>query len=147
MYQAYEFEKESNNQIQFTVPTRSVARILGRGGAQINEIKDATGAQIDIDKFAENGEVSTVVLRGTKAAINEAKERILTISEQVQEETTDSINIEHKFHRTIIGPGGQGLKELITRCSGPSDARAQAGLIRLYVTRHALHLPIANIAI
>ncbi|GJE92209.1 Vigilin 1 [Phanerochaete sordida] len=130
LLEAYDFEKESNNQVKFTVPTRSVARILGRGGAQINEIKDITGAQIDIDKSQENSEVSGVVLRGTKAAIAEAKERILEISNQVQEETTDSISIEHKFHRTIIGPGGSGLKELISRCGGPSDPKTQAGLIR-----------------
>ena len=73
------------------------------------------------------------MLRGTKAAINEAKERIVSISEQVQEETTDSLNIENRFHRTIIGPGGQGLKDLVTRCGGPADPKTQAGLIRLYV--------------
>lgn len=126
-----EFEKENNNQIKFTVPTRSVARILGRGGASINEIKDNTGAQIDIDKALDSGEVSTVVLRGTKAAIAEAKAAIQAISDQVTEETTDSVTIENKFHRTLIGPGGQGLKDLISRCGGPTDPKAQAGLIRL----------------
>lgn len=126
-----EFEKENNNQIKFTVPTRSVARILGRGGASINEIKDDTGAQIDIDKAADNTEVSTVVLRGTKAAIADAKAAIIAISDQVTEEVTDSVTIEHKFHRSLIGPGGQGLKDLISRCSGPTDPKAQAGLVRL----------------
>ena len=131
LLQALEFEKETNNELKFTVPTRSVARILGRGGASINEIKDNTGAQIDVDKSSDNAEVSTVVVRGTKAAIADAKAAILAISDSVQEETTDSITIENKFHRTLIGPGGQGLKDLIARCGGPTDPKAQAGLIRL----------------
>lgn len=57
----------------------------------------------------------------------------MEISDQVGEEATDSAFVENKLHRTIIGAGGQGLKDLIARCGGPSDPRQQAGLIRLCV--------------
>ena len=129
MDQALEFEKESNNQIKFTVPTRSVARILGKGGASINEIKESSGAQIDVDKGTD--ETTAITCRGTKKAISEAKEAILAIANSVHEEVNVTLNIEHKFHRTIIGPGGQGLRDLVTRIGGPTDTRQQAGLIRL----------------
>lgn len=62
-----------------------------------------------------------------------AKAAILQISEQVADEISTSVVIESKFHRGIIGAGGQGLKELISRCGGPSESKLQAGLIRLYV--------------
>ncbi|PSR98936.1 hypothetical protein PHLCEN_2v4256 [Hermanssonia centrifuga] len=127
---ALEFEKESNHVAKFTVPTRSVARILGRGGASINEIKDMTGAQIDVDKSNDDGNITHITLRGTKPAIAEAQAAILAIAEQVHEEVTDSVTIENKFHRTLIGQGGQGLKELIARCGGPNDPKVQAGLVR-----------------
>ncbi|CDO77315.1 hypothetical protein BN946_scf184775.g5 [Trametes cinnabarina] len=127
---AVEFEKESNNVVKFTVPSRSVARILGKGGATINEIKDNTGAQIDVDKASDDSASANITVRGTKKAITEAKAAILAISEQVQEETTATVEVPSKFHRTIIGAGGQGLKDLIARCGGPTDSRAQAGLIR-----------------
>ena len=134
-----EFEKESNIVLKFTVPTRSVARILGRGGASINEIKVNTGAQIDVDKSTEDGGATTfITVRGTKQAIAAAKAAILQISEQVVDEISASVVIESKFHRNIIGAGGQGLKELISRCGGPSDSKLQAGLIRLYV-------PVCNV--
>ena len=128
---AAEFEKESNNVTKFTVPTRSVARILGKAGATINEIKDTTGAQIDVDKASDDSSVTNITVRGTKNAIAEAKSAILAISDQVAEETTDSLQVESRFHRSIIGAGGQGLRDLIARCGGPSDAKIQAGLIRL----------------
>ena len=129
-----EFEKESNKTLKFDVPTRSVARILGKAGASINEIKENTGAQIEVDKTSDgNGSVTHITVRGTKEAINAAKTSILAIADQVGEETTVSLFIETKFHRAIIGAGGQGLKELIIRCGGPSDPKLQAGLIRLYV--------------
>ena len=127
-----EFEKESNNVLKFTVPTRSVARILGRGGVSINEIKDNTNAQIDVDKSEDGGAITHITVRGTKEAVAAAKAAILQISEQVSDEITTSVVIESKFHRSIIGAGGQGLKELISRCGGPSESKLQAGLIKLY---------------
>lgn len=137
-----EFEKESNNILKFTVPTRSVARILGRGGVSINEIKDNTDAQIDVDKSTEDGGATTfITVRGTKQAVADAKAAILQISEQVTDETSASVVVESRFHRNIIGAGGQGLKELISRCGGPSDSKLQAGLIRLYVVISGINFP------
>lgn len=128
---ALEFEKENNKVLTFDVPTRSVSRILGKGGANIQEIKDVTGAQIDVDKTNDGvGSSTQITVRGTKDAINAAKTAILAIADQVGEETTASLVIERKFHRNIIGAGGQGLKDLINRCGGPSDTKLQAGLVR-----------------
>ena len=141
--QAVEFEKETSNVVKFTVPTKSVARILGRGGANINEIKDETGAQIDIDKSNENPEITNITCRGTKKAIAAAKASIMAIAEQVGQEVTVTMNIERKFHRSIIGPGGQGLRDLVTRCGGPSDPKQQASLIRLLVV-HLISIIVFN---
>jgi len=130
--QAAEFEKEMNNVLKFTVPTRSVARILGRGGTSINEIKDSTDAQIDIEKGSEDsGATTSITVRGTKKAVAAAKAAIMAISDQVGEETTAFVSVESKFHRSIIGAGGHGLKEFIAKCGGPSDPKLQASLIRL----------------
>lgn len=131
LLEALEFEKESSHVLQFTVPTRAIARILGKGGASINEIKDDTGAQIDIDKVTDDNNMTNITVHGTKEAISAAKTAILAIAEQVGEETSASLVIETKFHRAIIGAGGQGLKDLIARCGGPTDPKLQAGLVRL----------------
>ncbi|KAJ7045724.1 hypothetical protein C8F04DRAFT_447034 [Mycena alexandri] len=130
LLEAVEFEKESNNILKFTVPNRAVARILGRGGASINEIKDATDAQIDVDKATDDSALTNISVRGTKKAVAAAKAAILAIADQVTEETTAVVVVESKFHRTLIGAGGQGLKDLVKKCDGPSDPKLQAGLIR-----------------
>lgn len=127
--QALEFEKENNQTVEFAVPARAIARILGKGGANINDIKDNTGAQIDVDKSSETEAIITA--RGTKQAIKEAQNLILEIASSVPEEATVEIIIENKFHRSLIGAGGQGLKDLIARCGGPTDPKLQAGLVRL----------------
>jgi len=128
---AVEFEKENNNVLKFTVPTRSVARILGKGGASINEIKDSTDAQIDVDKTSDDSAATNITLRGTKKAIAAAKTAILAIADQVAEEITVVVPVENKYHRTLIGVGGQGLKDMVARCDGPTDSKQLATLIRL----------------
>lgn len=128
LMEAVEFEKETNNVLKFTVPTRSVARILGKGGVSINEIKDTTEAQIDVEKV--NDDQTNITVRGTKKAVNAAKTAILAISDQVAEEITVVVPVESKYHRTLIGSGGQGLKDLAARCGGNLDPKLLAGLIR-----------------
>ena len=135
---AADFEKESNVVIQFSIPAPAIPRILGRGGATIKQIKDDTDAVIDLDK-AEDGSGATVTCRGTKKAITAAKTAIQSIVDQVGEEITEVLTIESKFHKTLIGAGGQGLRNLIVRCGGPADPKAQPGLVRLYA------LPILNV--
>ena len=74
---------------------------------------------------------ATITVRGNKQGIKEAQTMVLEISSSVPEETIVDITIENKFHRSLIGSGGQGLRELIVRCGGPTDPKLQAGLVRL----------------
>ncbi|KAI0321166.1 hypothetical protein OF83DRAFT_1168679 [Amylostereum chailletii] len=130
LLEAVDFEKETNNIVRFTVLARAIPRILGKGGATINEIKDDTGAQIDLDKSGDDVASAQITCRGTKKAIAEAKAAIQAIADQVGEEVSVTLKVESRFHRTLIGSGGQGLKDLIVRCGGPSDTKVQAGLVR-----------------
>ncbi|KAG6897662.1 hypothetical protein C0993_007376 [Termitomyces sp. T159_Od127] len=96
--EVFEFEKESNNIIEFTVPARSVARVLGRGGASFNEIKDTTGAAIDVEKPEDGGVLATVTVRDTKKVINAAKGAILAIADQVADPRQGEPSNEVKLH-------------------------------------------------
>ncbi|KAF8520456.1 hypothetical protein BU17DRAFT_46843 [Hysterangium stoloniferum] len=128
---AVEYEKESNNTLKFTVPARAVSRILGKGGASINEIKNETDALIDIDKAEDSGptSVANITVRGTKKAVAAAKAAIMAIADSVSEEVTVTVKIESKFHRALIGAGGQDLRDLVVRCGGSPDPKVQAGLV------------------
>jgi predicted PilT family ATPase len=132
LLEAADFEKETNNVIQFSIPAPAIPRILGRGGATIKQIKDDTDATIDLDR-AEDGSGATVTCRGSKKAIAAAKTAIQSIVDQVSEEATEVLTIESRFHKALIGGGGQGLRNLIVRCGGPADPKAQAGLVKLCV--------------
>lgn len=128
LLEAAAFEAESRQEAKFTVPSKAIAFIVGKAGATINGIKDDTGAQIDIDKSSD-GEKTSVTVRGDKKAIAAAKAAILDLVEQFGDEVTVTLSIEPRFHRTLIGQGGQRLRELIASCGGPEDAHKQAGLV------------------
>ena len=125
-----EYEKENNNIGEVSVASQSVARILGKSGATINQIRDDTGAQIDIDN-SDTGNVTKIKLRGTKKAIADAKAAIAEIDTEVKGEETFTLHIPSKYHGQLIGPGGQGIRDLVARASGSTaDPRATAQLVQ-----------------
>ncbi|RSH91859.1 hypothetical protein EHS25_009229 [Saitozyma podzolica] len=129
LLEAAAFETESRQTLTFTVPTKSVAQIVGKSGATINAIKDDTGAQIDIDKSSTDEGKTTVTVRGDKKAIAAAKAAVLAVAEQVGDEVTINITIDPKYHRTLIGQGGQKLRDLIAAAGGPAEGFKQSGLV------------------
>ena len=129
LLEAAAFETESRQSLTFTVPTKSVAQIVGKSGATINAIKDDTGAQIDIDKSSTDEGKTTVTVRGDKKAIAAAKTAVLAVAEQVGDEVTINITIDPKYHRTLIGQGGQKLRDLIAAAGGPAEGFKQSGLV------------------
>lgn len=102
-----------------------------------------TGAHIDVndgnkdkDKTRDKDETAAIIIKGTKKAVAAAKTAVMAIANAVDDETTVTVKIEPKFHRTIIGGGGVGLRNLLARVGAPSDSKEQAGLVRLYVDLH-----------
>ncbi|KAG8835486.1 hypothetical protein FRC18_000438 [Serendipita sp. 400] len=130
-----EYEKENNHSIVVNVTSRAVPRILGSKGAKIHEIMSETGAHIDVGdkdrpKDRDEGATTAVTIKGTKKAVAAAKSAVMAIAAAVDDESTVVLHIEPKFHRTIIGGGGVGLRNLLARVGAPSDPKEQVGLVR-----------------
>lgn len=129
-----EYEKENNNVVTVPVSSKSIARIMGRGGANVNRIRDETDAQIDVDREEEGGSTSngmtTIRLRGTKQAIAAAKKEILAVAADVDSEASYALNVPARYHGLLIGPGGQNLRDIIAKVGGPSDSKNAAQLVQ-----------------
>ncbi|BGP08978.1 hypothetical protein JCM10049v2_004831 [Rhodotorula toruloides] len=126
-----EYEKEHGNTVSFEVPVKALPRILGRGGSQVNQIKDESGvASLDIDQEDKEATSATITLRGTKSSIKKAREAIDKIAKEVQDELRIEIDIPREYHTTLIGSGGSSIRDLIARCGGPTDARASGNTVR-----------------
>lgn len=128
-----EYEKENNNVINVPVSTKSIARIMGKGGANVNRIRDETGAQIDVDREDASGnanDTTNIRLRGTKSAIAAAKAAVLAVAADVDSESSYAVSIPSRFHAQLIGPGGQNLRDIITRAGGDAESKSATQLIQ-----------------
>ncbi|WWC91688.1 uncharacterized protein L201_006634 [Kwoniella dendrophila CBS 6074] len=130
LLEAYQYENESRQEITFKIPTKSIAQIVGKGGSTINKIKDETNTQIDIEKQSTApAEKTNITVRGDKKSIEQAKKSILELVEEIGDEIEDELEIDQKYHRSLIGQGGSNLKDIIQTAGGPQEGYKQSGLI------------------
>lgn len=124
------YEQERNQVEEMVVPQRAVARILGRSGATINQLRLESGAEIDVEREGGAGGQAVLRLRGGRAAIEAARSAVSAIVAEVEREAELHLTIPSQFHAQLIGQGGQRLRDLIVRAGGPTDPRAQAQMVR-----------------
>lgn len=118
------YEIENSHSQTISVPVKSLPRIIGRGGEFINDIKDSTNTRIDVkqeksDNTDETGNVDIEIV-GTKAGVKEAAAKIQAIVSEFQDTVIEHIEVNPKFHGALIGPGGQTLKDILTK-AGMTD--------------------------
>lgn len=101
--QAIKFKKKFNIVIKFTIFTHLVACILSRSGATINEGKDNTDIQIDIDKTFENSFIINITIYNTKAII------AISIFNQITKEIINFVYVKSRFYYALISAGDQNL--------------------------------------
>lgn len=117
-----EYEKENGNTITLTISTKSIPRIVGKGGIQADKIKEESGiGSLDIDKSESADGVSKVLIKGTKSSILLAKKMINSIVQEVDDEGSVEIMIEKVYHQTLIGKGGSKLREIVKRAGGDEE--------------------------
>lgn len=115
----YQFEKENGFQEVILVPTLAISRVIGKSGQTINDIADGSGVEYHFKKNGKEGEKSTELeLVGSKSALKEAKRKIQDIIDEFENSVTETIKVDPKYHRDIIGSGGSKMKEIIANAGG-----------------------------
>lgn len=95
---------------EFDVPQKWHRHIIGKSGVNITRIKNETGTAIN---FPPDGTTSdTIRIEGSPAGVATAKAEILRMVAKMENEKSRDIMIEQKFHRHIIGAGGENITEI-----------------------------------
>ncbi|XP_054773946.2 ankyrin repeat domain-containing protein 17-like isoform X1 [Lytechinus pictus] len=68
-----------------TVPANAISRLIGRGGCNINAIRDATGAHIDVDR-QNKGNERTINIKGSADATRQAHHLISALIKDPDED-------------------------------------------------------------
>ncbi|KAF3932353.1 Vigilin [Dactylellina cionopaga] len=125
------YERDHGHSAAISIPAKVLPHIIGAGGKVINQIRDDSGAKIDLPPHGSTeAEMVEVKLRGTKDQVAKAKTAILAAAKDMESLVVKMLNVDKKFHRALIGPGGQTLHAIVVKCGGPADKSAQARMVR-----------------
>ncbi|KAJ8022002.1 Vigilin [Holothuria leucospilota] len=92
------------------IDPRFVKHIIGKNGVNVNRIKQNYGVSIRIPTEQENsGEIR---IEGSPDGVAQAKSELSEMAQRMENEKQREILIEYRFHRLIIGTGGENIKEI-----------------------------------
>lgn len=124
----YKFEKENGHKTTLHVPTKAIARVIGRNGETIRDIADSTGVDYrfkrDREQEDETGNAE-IELTGSRTALKEASEKIKEIVSEVENTVTITVNVPPKYHRDLVGPSGSVMRGIISKAGGDSLSTQQ----------------------
>ncbi|KAJ1919870.1 hypothetical protein IWQ60_007126 [Tieghemiomyces parasiticus] len=128
--------EEANNQsVTFTIPAHVLPHVVGRSGAHVNEIKNATGTRIDLGTASGDSLEVPVTVRGTSKGIKEAQARIEAVANEQASQVTVHLDVAPEHHRTLIGAGGAKIRDLVKACGGNGELVSGPGSCRVFFPR------------
>jgi predicted PilT family ATPase len=97
------------------VSTVSVAQnqlpsLIGQGGREVENLRLATGAQIDVPGHRDAADSSgrmQIRIKGTKKQVEEAKKQLEQRAKVFDNSITKTIQVDKKYHKALIGSGGK----------------------------------------
>ncbi|KAK9386261.1 hypothetical protein V1515DRAFT_537905 [Lipomyces mesembrius] len=131
LLELYKYEAEHGHIANITVPKRAISRIIGRKGELINDIMESTGAKVDIVRKETDDGTSSVTISGTEEGIQKAKAKILEVVEEFEQFASQTIDVDKRYHRSLIGNKGATLRDIVLRSGGPDDVSQQRRIIRI----------------
>ncbi|KAL2258041.1 hypothetical protein VTK26DRAFT_8796 [Humicola hyalothermophila] len=114
-----------------TVQQKQVPSLIGSGGAALEQLRQSTGAKIDIPSAKDTADALVEIsIKGTKAQVAAAK-KVLEEKKAVFDDTVvKTIDVDRKFHKSLIGPGGSNLRDIVLKAGGSDDRRELARAVQ-----------------
>lgn len=124
----YEFERENGHKSTIKVPTKAIARVIGKNGETIRDIADGAGVEYRFNRDRKEEEelgYAEVELTGSKSALKEATQKINDIVQEAENFVTVTVTVPPKYHRDLVGPSGSVMREIIAKAGGEDLSRQQ----------------------
>ncbi|XP_017771601.1 PREDICTED: vigilin [Nicrophorus vespilloides] len=107
---------ESSFQIEVPIFKQFHKFIIGKGGANIRKIREETQTKIDLPAEGDTNDVITIT--GKKENVEEAREKIRKIQDELETIVTEEIVIDPKFYNSLIGSRGKLIHSIMEDCGG-----------------------------
>lgn len=132
IYSLYQYLKDNSFTASVAVQQKQLPSLIGSGGAGMDELRQTTGAKIDIpnDRNEAQDAMVEIQIKGTRAQVAAAKKMIEEKRSVFDETVTKTVEVDRKWHKNLIGPGGSVLRDIVVKAGGPEDRRLQARTIQ-----------------
>lgn len=110
--------RESNYQLKVSIFRQFHKFIIGKGGANIKQIREETNTRIELPSEGQNSDDITII--GRKENCEKARDKIKKIQNELANIVELDIMIPGKFHNAMIGAGGKFIQSISEECGGVS---------------------------
>ncbi|CAH0720841.1 unnamed protein product, partial [Brenthis ino] len=113
-----DMEKEKEDRIlrsfelKFKVDPEYHPLVIGKGGSVITKIRTDYGVQINLPKRGEPDD-DIITVQGYEDKAKQAKEAIMAIVHQLDNQYRDEVDIDPRVHRRLIGLKGKNIRRIM----------------------------------
>ncbi|KPI91491.1 Vigilin [Papilio xuthus] len=113
-----EMEKEKEDrllrsfELKFKVDPEYHPLVIGKGGSVITKIRTDFGVQINLPKRGEPDD-DIITIQGYEDKAQQAKDAIMAIVHQLDNQYRDEVDIDPRVHRRLIGLKGKNIRRIM----------------------------------
>lgn len=105
------YEEAKSHTAEIPIAAKAVEFMFRNSAKEIKQLREESAARIDIPQRPEEGseEQMVIKIRGTVEEVKQAKAILSKIAKDAEQTTVRKINVDKKYHRSLIGQGGRIL--------------------------------------
>lgn len=106
LFSLHKYLEEHSATATVQVQQKQVGSLIGQGGAALDELRQLTGARIDVptDRDTETVDIS---IKGTATQVAKARKILEEKRDIFADTVVETVEVDKKHHRALIGPSGK----------------------------------------
>ncbi len=104
-------KEQANHSIEVHAKPEYHKFLIGRGGANIRQVREETGARV-VFPTSRDEDKTLITIIGTKENTGKAKDKLLELIKDLENITECEITVDPKYHRHFVARRGQVLREI-----------------------------------
>lgn len=106
IFSLHKYLEEHSNTATVSVQQKQVGSLIGQGGAALDELRQLTGARIDVPADRDTDMVD-ISIKGTASQVAKAKKALEEKRAVFDDTVVKTVEVDKKHHRALIGASGK----------------------------------------
>lgn len=106
IFSLHKYLEEHSVTAAVPVQQKQVGSLIGQGGAALDELRQVTGARIDVPADRDT-DIVEILIKGTASQVAKARKALEEKRAVFDDTVEQTIDVDKKLHKALIGPGGK----------------------------------------